>query len=212
MEAVLDEYEKPHGGDHQVRLCVDEQPVQLLGHKTEPKPPAPGQVAKHDYEYVRCGTAVVFIAYDMDRGQRYTKVCERRTKRDYAQFIDEVLATHYGAATEVVIVQDNLNTHTKGAFYEHLPLERAGWLNRQIRFVFTPKHGSWLNMAEIEFSSLTRQCVGGRRINSLEELSRQVAGWTKERNEFCVRISWSFTVDHARQKLAHKYKKAQHTN
>lgn len=188
-----------------VRLCVDERPCQLLGEVMTPIAAKPGKVKKVDYEYKREGTCCVFIAYDIDRGWRYTEVRQQRTKKDYAEFIDALVSVHYGDAKKIKLVQDNLNTHVKGSFYEHLPVERAGELSERIDFVYTPKHGSWLNMAEIEFSSLSRQCLD-RRIGTVEALREQVGHWTEGRNEDGMKISWSFSVTAAREKLERHYK------
>lgn len=190
-----------------VRLCMDERPCQLLDEVMTPIAPKPGKVKKVDNEYKRQGTCTVFVAYDIDRGLRYTEVRDQRTKKDYAQFMDHVLATHYPNAVKVKLVQDNLNTHDKGSFYEHLSLQRAGELSELIDFVFTPKHGSWLNMAEIEFSAMSRQCLD-RRIGSVEALREELQPWTAQRNEKKVRINWSFTVEKARDKLKNRYKEA----
>ena len=121
--------------------------------------------------------------------------------------MDQVITEHYAHAATVALVQDNLNTHSKGAFYEHLPLQRAGELSRLINFVYTPKHGSWLNMAEIEFSALCKQCLD-RRIANIEQMKQTVEAWTQNRNRQKVKIHWSFTVDKARDKLASQYQKA----
>ena len=154
--------------------------------------------------YIRQGTSVVLLAYDLDKGIRYTQTREQRTKADYAQFMQHIVATYYADVEYVDLVQDNLNTHKYGSFYEHLPLAQARLLSRKLVFHFTPKHGSWLNMAEIEFSALARQCLN-RRIGSLEELTRQVELWTDERNKRAVKIHWSFTVITAEDKLKRWY-------
>lgn len=203
MEAVLRLYSQP-AYEGVVRLCMDEQPCQLLSEVISPIPAKPESVKKVDYEYKREGTCVVFLAYDMDQGKRYTQVSEQRTKKDYAAFIDKVIAENYPDASQVKLVQDNLNTHTKGSFYEHLSKERAGALSALIDFVYTPKHGSWLNMAETEFSALSRQCLD-RRIGSVDALRAEVGPWTARRNEDKIKISWSFTVADARTKLVNRY-------
>lgn len=203
MEAVLRLYSLPPE-DGVVRLCMDEQPCQLLSEVMTPLPARPESVQKVDCEYKREGTCVVFVAYDIDRGKRYTEVREQRTKKDYAEFIDKVIGENYADAKEVKLVQDNLNTHSKGSFYEHLPKERAGELSGVIDFVFTPKHGSWLNMAETEFSALSRQCLD-RRIGSVEKLRAEVEPWTARRNAESIRINWTFTLKDARDKLINRY-------
>lgn len=204
MEAVLRLYSLPPQ-EGVVRLCMDEQPCQLLSEVMTPIPACAGSVKKVDYEYKREGTCVVLLAYDIDQGKRYTQVREQRTKKDYAEFIDQVISEHYADAKKVKLVQDNLNTHKKGSFYEHLPKERAYELSELIEFVFTPKHGSWLNMAETEFSALSRQCMN-RRIGSVEALGAEVGPWTTRRNKDAIRINWTFTVNNARDKLINRYR------
>jgi DDE superfamily endonuclease len=143
MEGVLRLYSQ-HELAGVVRLCMDERPCQLLSNVMMPLPPKPGVSKRIDNEYKREGTCVVLLAYDIDKGIRYTEVKQQRTKKDYAEFIDNVITEHYSNAGSIKLVQDNLNTHTKGSFYEHLPLQRAGELAALIDFVYTPKHGSWL--------------------------------------------------------------------
>lgn len=205
LEDVLDLYAQPAQAGR-ARLCFDERPCQLLGDKLAALPARPGQVAKQDHEYVRHGTAVVLLAYDLDTGQRYAQVRARRTKADYADFLHHVLTTHYADVLRVDLVQDNLNTHAYGSFYEHLPVAQARALSQQVRFHFTPKHGSWLNMAELEFSALARQCLD-RRIASIEQLTHQVQAWAAERNQRAVQVNWSFTLANAEKKMGHWYTK-----
>jgi hypothetical protein len=210
MEDVLDVYERP--ADPKVaRICFDELPCQLLGDVIAPLPMQPGRERKEDYEYERHGTCALLLAYDLDRGKRYLQVRKQRTKADYADFMDWFASTHYVATTKVQVVQDNLNTHTYGAFYEHLPAERAHQLKNTFEFHFTPKHGSWLNMAEIELSVLVRQCLD-RRIASREELEREVLAWQNERNDATVKIAWTFTTPKARLKFQRHYKKLNSKN
>jgi DDE superfamily endonuclease len=203
MESVLRLYSQPQQADT-VRLCMDERPCQLLDEVMTPLPPEPGMPKRVDNEYSREGTCVVLLAYDIDKGIRYTEVKQQRTKKDYAQFIDTIIREHYSDAGKVKLVQDNLNTHTKGSFYEHLPVQRAGELSTLIDFEYTPKHGSWLNMAEIEFSVLARQCLD-ERIASIDQMKHTVQSWTNNRNLHQVKIHWSFTVDKAREKMASRY-------
>ena len=171
----------------------------------------PGKIAKEDNEYIRQGTAVVLLAYDLDRGIRYTQTRKQRTKADYAQFMHQIVSTCYAHVEYIDLVQDNLNTHKYGSFYEHLPLSQARVLTRKLAFHYTPKHGSWLNIAEIEFSALARQCLN-RRIGSLEELARQVELWAAERNERAVKVHWSFTMSSAEDKLKSWYEKVNPMN
>ena len=178
MEDVLSVYSQPVEVNR-ARLCFDERPCQLLNDVVAPLLVKPGKAAKEDNEYSREGTAVVLLAYDLDKGIRYTQVRKRRTKADYAEFMQEIVSTHYADVAHIDLVQDNLNTHKYGSFYEQLPVVQARSLSRKLVFHFTPKHGSWLNAAEIEFSALARQCLN-RRIGSLDELTRQVELWTAE--------------------------------
>lgn len=190
---------------------MDKRPCQLLSEVMMPLPPKSGMPKRIDNEYKREGTCVVLLAYDIDRGMRYAQVRKHRSKKDYAEFIDKVITENYTHSAKVKLVQDNLNTHTKGSFYEHLPLQRAGELSALIGFVYTPKHGSWLNMAEIEFSALCKQCLD-RRVASIEQMKEIVATWTQNRNQNKVKIHWSFTVDKTRDKLASQYQKANYKN
>jgi hypothetical protein len=210
MEDILELYQQPVKAGR-VRLCLDERPCQLLENVYVPLPMRKGRSLRQDYEYKREGSCVVFMVYDMDRGIRYGKVSQRRTKADYAAFVDGVLAQHYPGFEGIDLVQDNLNTHKYGSFYEHLSLERAAELRRLITFHYTPKHASWLNMVEIEFSALSRQCLD-RRIASMEQLDRQMQPWIEERNHKQTKIHWSFTVKDAREKLNSHYQKALYKN
>lgn len=215
MENVLAVYNQPPSVGR-ARLCFDERPCQLLDDVVAALPVEPGKAAKEDNEYIRKGTCVVLLAYDLDTGQRYTQVRKQRTKADYAEFMAEVVSTYYADVEYVDLVQDNLNTHKYGSFYERLPLAQARLLTRKLMFHYTapadrPKHGSWLNIAEIEFSALARQCLN-RRISSLEELSRQVELWTDERNERAVKVHWSFTVATAEDKLKRWYEQVNPAN
>jgi hypothetical protein len=210
MENVLLVYNRPPSVGR-TRLCFDERPCQLLDNVVAALPAKPAKPAKEDSEYVRKGTCVVLLAYDLDTGQRFTQVRQQRKKADYAEFMYEVISTHYADIEQIDLIQDNLNTHKYGSFYEHLPVAQARLLSRKLTFHFTPKHGSWLNMAEIEFSALARQCLN-RRIGNLDELGRQVDLWTNERNERSVRVHWSFTVATAEDKLKRWYEQVNPAN
>lgn len=188
------------------RISFDERPCQLLKNMVVPLPMKPGKSKCIDNEYKREGVCTVFLAYDIDTGQRYAEVRKRRTKQDYAHFMNTVIEQHYSDTRKIIVVQDNLNTHSKGSFYEHLPVERAGELSELLEFHYTPKHGSWLNMAEIEFSALTRQCLD-RRIASTEELDKELQAWVEQRNKEKTTIHWSFTVKDAREKMHTHYQK-----
>ena len=215
MEDVLAVYSQPPI-TIRPRLCFDERPCQLLDDVVAALSLRPGKAIREDNEYVRKGTCVVLLAYDLDTGQRYTQVRQQRTKADYAEFMHQIISTYYADAEYVDLVQDNLNTHKYGSFYEHLPINQARTLSRKLVFHFTapadrPKHGSWLNMAEIEFSALARQCLN-KRIGSVEELARQVSLWTHERNERSIQVHWSFTVTSAEDKLKSWYEKVNPMN
>lgn len=210
MEDVLDFYDWPPDG-RIARLCFDERPCQLLGEVITALPMKVGKAKREDNEYSRHGTAVILLAYDLDTGKRYVEVRERRTKKDYAAFMQHLLDEHYSHKEKVHLVQDNLNTHTFGAFYEHVPAPKARAMTSKLSFHFTPKHGSWLNMAEIEFSALARQCLD-RRINNIDALSEQVLAWADERNRQSVKVHWSFTINTAREKLASQYEKVNKAN
>jgi transposase len=197
MEDVLDTYQR-EAEPGEVRLCLDERPCQLLDEVREPLPMREGKPLREDSEYVRKGTCNVFLAYDMDKGERYCQTTTRRTKVDFALFLDRLLAEKYPDARKVTIVLDNLNIHGYGSFFVALPEQRAIELREKISFCFTPKHGSWLNMAEIEFSALSRQCLG-KRIGSIEKMERIVDTWQQHRNRRKVKICWSFSSDDAHE-------------
>ncbi|MGV3588946.1 MAG: IS630 family transposase [Adhaeribacter sp.] len=210
MEDVLDLYAQ-EPTLRKARICFDEMPCQLLGEVVAPLPMKAGKPEKQDYEYTRPGRAVILLAYDIDTGQRYVQVRQQRTKKDYAHFMEWLAKAHYLQVEQIELVQDNLNTHTYGAFYDHLPAEQARALAQKLNFHFTPKHGSWLNMAEIEFSSLARECLD-RRIESLESLQQEVLAWSENRNAKATKIHWSFTVNTARLKMVSQYAKVNELN
>lgn len=197
MEDVLDTYQR-EVAPGEVRLCLDERPCQLLDELREPLPMKEGKPLREDSEYVRMGTCNVFMAYDMDKGERYCQTTARRTKVDFAHFLDELLAKKYSDASKVTIVLDNLNIHGYSSLFAALPEERAMELRERINFCFTPKHGSWLNMAEIEFSALSRQCLK-QRVGSIEKMEKIVDAWQQHRNKRKVKICWSYTSDDAHQ-------------
>lgn len=206
METVLDFYNAP-AEEGVVRLTFDERPCQLLADTVEALPPQKGKRKKVDHEYKRCGVSNILLAYDMDRGQRYLETRKQRTKADFAHFWANLALVSFAVARRIDVVLDNLNTHDYGSFYEHLPLEIAEQLRRKIRFIYTPKHGSWLNLTEIEFAALARQCLDGRRIPSLEELDKEAQTWAAARNVKGTMIYWSFTTAKAREKFQRHYDK-----
>lgn len=215
MEDVLDVYERPYDPARPV-VCIDEGGKQLVGETrvpipAEPRRPAePGQPAKpghperYDYEYTREGASNLFMAFEPLAGFREVRVTERRTAVDFAEFVRHLLEDVYPHAEAVVIVMDNLNTHAAESLYKAFPAERARRLLRRLEIHHTPKHGSWLNMAEIELSALARQCLD-RRIGSPEVLRQEVEAWTRRRNDLKVAADWQFRTPDARVKLRHLY-------
>ena len=206
MEEVLETYEQPYNLAFPV-LCMDEQPVQLI---QEARPPIAATIdhpKRIDYEYERAGTATIFMFTEPLSGWREATAREKKTKIDWALEMARLLEGRYAACDKVVLVCDNLNTHTKGAFYEAFEPARARALVRRIQFCHTPKHGSWLNIAENELSSLTRQCVGGRRIGKLETLQQEIAAWSADVNQTQRGVDWQMKIDDARCKLKSVYPK-----
>jgi len=203
LEDVLALYHLPFNEKLPV-ICLDELPSSMLGEKVEPLPMKSGSLKKFDYEYERKGVASVFVAFEPLSGKRLVKVYERRTKADYCRFVQQVTG-EWKQAEVIVLVQDNLNTHNASSFYENLPPEQAYALMKRFEFHFTPKKGSWLNMAELELSSLSRQCLA-RRIPDIEILRRELGSIVKERNKLAIRFKWQFTVENAREKLNRHYR------
>ena len=205
-EEVLDVYARPYDSRCPV-LCMDEQPIQLLKESRDPIPATRTHPRRVDYEYERAGTASIFLFCEPLSGWRQVSVRPRRTKIDWAQEVEELLRTRYASSEKVILVSDNLNTHTKGAFYEVFKPERARELVRQLEFCHTPKHGSWLNIAENELSSMTRQCITGRRFATIEELREETTAWHEHSNARQRGVDWQFKVDDARMKLKSVYPK-----
>ncbi|GAB4046816.1 IS630 family transposase [Spirosoma litoris] len=205
LEAVLDFYAQP-ADPVKPRFCFDERPCQLLDDVVAPWPVKPEKAAKIDYEYERKGTAVVLLAYNLDTGQRYVEVRKQRTKRDYAEFMQTLLVAHYPHAECVHVLQDNLNTHQAGSFYERFDALTAHQLSHRLVLHYTPTHASWLNMAELEFAALSKQCLD-RRIGDLATLEKEVLAWAQARNQARVKISWLFDTPQARKKLKRHYVK-----
>ncbi len=185
-------------------VCMDECSKQLVAEVRDPLPPRPGDVAKFDSEYERRGTANIFMAVEPLAGQRTVQVTDQRTRTDWARFIRYLLLTVYAKATVLVLVMDNLNTHGIASLYEAFDPETARALAARLEIHYTPKHGSWLNMAETELSVLSRQCLD-RRIESKSLLSREVVAWEQQRNQNCSKIDWRFTTADARVKLKRLY-------
>lgn len=204
MENVLDTYCQPYDERFPV-LCMDEQPVQLLRETRMAIPATKKHARRVDYEYERAGTACIFMFTEPLRGWRQSTVRKQRTKVDWAHEMRALLTTRYAQAKKVILVCDNLNTHTMGAFYEAFPANEARELVRRIDFRFTPKHGSWLNISENELSSLTRQCLKGRRVGDIEKLREEIAAWSSSCNAKQRGVDWQFTIGDARAKLKSLY-------
>lgn len=203
MEDVLDVYKRPYD-PKRPQVCVDETNKQLIIEKREEILPAPGRLARYDYEYKRNGTANLFMVAEPLVGRCKVKVTERRTKTDWAHLMKELADIHYRDAEKIVLVVDNLNTHVKSALYETFPPMEAKRIADKLEIHYTPIHGSWLNMAEIELSILTRQCLD-RRIPDMKTMKRIIAKWCKERQKHPVPVNWRFTTDKARIKLKRLY-------
>lgn len=204
MENVLSLYNLPYEPKRPV-ICFDELPVQLLGEIVAPLLMKKHQPKRIDYEYKRAGTAVLLVAFEPLTGKRIVQVSLRRTKTDYCRFLQRV-SEELPTAGKILLVQDNLNTHNASSFYENLPPSEAFELMNRFEFHYTPKKGSWLNMAELELSAISRICLS-RRIASIEDLSREIEALVKERNELRIKVEWQFTVSQAREKLNRHYEK-----
>jgi len=202
MEMVLDVYKRPFDNRYPV-ICMDESPKQLIAEKKVPIPASPGRPARHDYEYRRCGVCNIFMSCEPLSGKRMVTVTERKTKRDWACFI-ETIADQYTAAEKITLVMDNLNTHVPGSLYEMFLPEKAKALWDRFEFVYTPKHGSWLNMAEIELNVITGQCLN-RRIDDIEIVRKETRAWQEARNNKNAKVNWQFTTKDARIKLSRLY-------
>jgi hypothetical protein len=203
MEDVLEVYHRPYD-EKRPLVCLDEASRQLIGEIVEPIPAQPGQPQRIDYEYVRNGTANLFMIFEPLLGWRYVEVTERRTAKDLADVLRWLVEDVHTEAEKVVLVTDNLNTHTPACLYEAFAPEQARRIAEKLEWHHTPKHGSWLNMAEIELSVLSRQCLNGR-IESREEMQKEVWAWKDERNEREVKVQWRFTTADARIKLRKLY-------
>jgi hypothetical protein len=202
MEKVLDVYKRPYDPKNPV-VCMDESPKQLIAETRIPIPASPGKLEKHDYEYERRGMCNVLIAFEPLAGKRMVEVSERRTKEDWANFMGKI-EVRYETAEKITIVMDNLNTHEPGSFYEAFPPDKAKALWDRFEFVYTPKHGSWLNMAEIELNVLTGQCLD-RRIDDIKVVRKEVLAWEKNRNNKNAKVNWRFKTEDARIKLSRLY-------
>jgi DDE superfamily endonuclease len=202
MELVLDVYKRPLDPRNPV-ICMDESPKQLIAETRTPIPCSPGKPARYDYEYKRCGMCNIFLACEPLTGKRMVKITERKTKRDWAYFLEEI-SLQQEKADKITLIMDNLNTHVPGSLYEVFPPAKAKAIWDRFEFVYTPKHGSWLNMAEIELNVLTGQCLK-RRMGDIEVVRNEALAWQKFRNNRNAKVNWQFTTEDARIKLARLY-------
>jgi transposase len=204
MEDVLAVYEKPLSEQAPV-VCVDEKPVALHQDVRPPITMKPGRVGKRDYEYKRCGTANVFCGVEPKAGRHFTRVTATRSSPEFADYLLEI-AARYPAADTIHLVMDNLSSHTRKALVERFGDQAGGWLWNRFTVHYTPKHGSWLNQAEIEISLFSRQCLGQRRIGDLPALAKEAGAWNRRANRSRVRINWRFDRKKARRKFRYKYR------
>lgn len=204
MEDVLAVYARPHNPLRPV-ICMDEKPYQLLDHARDPLPVRPGDIEKIDNEYIRHGTCSIFLFTEALAGWRYAEALPRRTKQDWAHKIKWLLDEQYPNCEKVVFVMDNLNTHVISSLYSSFPPEEAFRLSQRMEIHYTPKHGSWLDIAELELSALTIQCLGERRIPTIELLNAELSSWHTRRNTQQKSVDWQFTTEDARVKLKHIY-------
>lgn len=206
MEDVLDIYSRPYDPKLPV-ICMDEQPIQLLGETRTPVAATIHHPERVDYEYERMGTASIFMFTEPLAGKREVSVRNRRTKIDWAFEMESLLSTHYAHVEKIILVCDNLNTHTRGAFYEAFPPDKARELIKKIEFHYTPKHGSWLNIAECELSAMSSQCIKHRRFSTIEMLRSETNAWAKKVNKAQRGVNWQFSIEKARHKLKSIYPK-----
>jgi len=203
MEDVLDVYKRPYD-PRQPMVCFDERPKQLVGETRKPIPAAPGKPARYDYEYKRNGVANLFMMFEPLAGKRHVKVADRRTKKDWAWCMRELVDKIYPQADSIVLVMDNLNIHKKASLYEAFQPEEAKRIADKLEIHHTPKHGSWLNMAEIEISVLGRQCLA-ERMGNISRLETETIVWAESRNAKGAKVNWQFTTADARIKLKKLY-------
>jgi hypothetical protein len=203
MEQVLDIYKMPYNENFPV-VCMDESPKQLIKETRVPVVMKPGQEARVDFEYERCGVVNIFLASEPLKGKRYVDVTERKTKVDWAEFIKKIADEWYKDAQKIILVMDNLATHKASALYETYPPKEAKRIWDRFHFIYTPKHGSWLNMAEIELNVLMGQCLK-RRIDTIQTMKKEVNAWQLHRNNRNCTINWQFTNSEARIKLKRLY-------
>ena len=205
MEDILDVYELPYDEKHPV-VCMDEKPYQLLGEVRKPLPMIPGSDRKTDSEYIRNGTVSIFAFVEPLGGVHHVSVRERRTAVDRAEEIRYLVDTMYPDAEKTVLVMDNLNTHKAASLYKRYPPEEARRIIKKLEIHYTPKHGSWFDIAEIELNVMTRQCLN-RRIDNIDELRTELSAWETERNTVAAKVNWHFRTSDARIKLCSLYPK-----
>lgn len=203
MEDVLGVYRRPYDAKRPM-VCLDESSKQLIGETRVPVPAGPGREARYDHEYKRNGVANLFMIFEPLAGRRHVRVTERRTKKDWAECVRKMVNGMYPQAERIVLVMDNLNTHTPASLYEAFPPEEAKRIADRLEIHYTPKHGSWLDIAEIELGILGRQCLD-RRIDNAEDLTREIAAWEAKRNARQAKVNWRFTTADARIKLKRLY-------
>jgi len=203
MENILDVYKRPHDPLNPV-VCMDESPKQLISETREPLPISPGFDKKCDYEYARCGVCNIFMVNEPLAGKRFVKITDRKTKKDWAELVREIADDLYPKAKSITLVMDNLSTHSAAALYETFEPVEAKRIWDRFEFVYTPKHGSWLNMAEIELNVLSKQCLS-RRIDKKDKIVSEVTAWQNSRNNKDTTINWHFTTEDARIKLHRLY-------
>jgi hypothetical protein len=203
MEDVLDVYHRPYD-PHRPQVCMDETSKQLVGEVRAPLPPRPGRPERFDTHYVRNGVANLFMVFEPLTGRRHVEVTERHTRSDWAQLMKDLVDIHYPRARQIVLVCDNLNTHEKASLYEAFPPDEAKRIADKLDIHYTPKHASWLNVAECELSVLARQCLD-RRIPHAPALKREVTAWTENRNNIAEPLNWRFTIKDARIKMRRLY-------
>jgi len=203
MESVLDVYKTPYDKRFPV-VCMDESPKQLIKQTRIPIARKPGQDAKEDYEYARKGVANIFMANEPLKGKRFVKILKRKTKKEWAHFAKDIADKYYPKAEKIRLVMDNLNTHKPSALYETFPPQEAKRIWDRFEFIYTPKHGSWLNMAEIELNVLMGQCLN-RRIDDMTTIRKEAKAWQQSRNNKKAKINWQFRTDDARIKLKKLY-------
>ena len=203
MEDVLDLYAQPYDSRFPV-VCFDESPYQLVGEVRDPQTPQPGKPQRYDYQYQRKGTCNLFMFFEPRSGWRHVEVTARRTKPDFAYCMQQLVDGYYPEAEVIRVVLDNLNTHTPAALYETFPPAEAHRILQRLEFHYTPKHGSWLNMVEIELSVLADQCLN-RRLPDKATVQQEIAAWERQRNEAKATVQWRFTTEKARTKLQRLY-------